>query len=62
MVFLLRFVGFLFWVYIGDKILDGYYKKKYVCKFLFIFFLGYDIDFGYMEVVNFFSFNRYIEK
>jgi hypothetical protein len=30
----------------GDKTLDGYQKKKYVCKLLFIFLLGHDIDFG----------------
>lgn len=34
----------------GDKTLDGYQKKKYVCKLLFIFLLGNDIDFGHMEV------------
>uniref|UniRef100_T1IZY9 AP-2 complex subunit alpha n=1 Tax=Strigamia maritima TaxID=126957 RepID=T1IZY9_STRMM len=33
----------------GDKTLDGYQKKKYVCKLLFIFLLGHDIDFGHME-------------
>ncbi|CAK8693832.1 unnamed protein product [Clavelina lepadiformis] len=33
----------------GDKTLDGYSKKKYVCKLLFIFLLGHDIDFGHME-------------
>ncbi|KAH1181018.1 hypothetical protein KIL84_001952 [Mauremys mutica] len=36
----------------GDKALDGYSKKKYVCKLLFIFLLGHDIDFGHMEAVN----------
>uniref|UniRef100_A0A0K0CXQ4 Alpha_adaptinC2 domain-containing protein n=1 Tax=Angiostrongylus cantonensis TaxID=6313 RepID=A0A0K0CXQ4_ANGCA len=28
---------------------NGYQKKKYVCKLLFIFLLGNDIDFGHME-------------
>lgn len=46
----------------GDKTLDGYHKKKYVCKLLFIFLLGHDIDFGYMEAVNLLSSNRYTEK
>lgn len=46
----------------GDKTLDGYQKKKYVCKLLFIFLLGHDIDFGQMEAVNLLSSNRYTEK
>lgn len=51
------------YVYIsGDKTLDGYQKKKYVCKLLFIFLLGHDIDFGHMEAVNLLSSNKYTEK
>ncbi|XP_054706198.1 AP-2 complex subunit alpha-2-like [Uloborus diversus] len=46
----------------GDKALDGYQKKKYVCKLLFIFLLGHDIDFGHMEAVNLLSSNKYSEK
>lgn len=46
----------------GDKQLDGYQKKKYVCKLLFIFLLGHDIDFGHMEAVNLLSSNKYTEK
>ena len=46
----------------GDKTLDGYQKKKYVCKLLFIFLLGHDIDFGHMEAVNLLSCNKYSEK
>uniref|UniRef100_A0A3P9L271 AP-2 complex subunit alpha n=1 Tax=Oryzias latipes TaxID=8090 RepID=A0A3P9L271_ORYLA len=46
----------------GDKALDGYGKKKYVCKLLFIFLLGHDIDFGHMEAVNLLSSNKYTEK
>lgn len=46
----------------GDKTLDGYKKKKYVCKLLFIFLLGHDIDFGHMEAVNLLSSNKYSEK
>lgn len=42
--------------------LDGYHKKKYVCKLLFIFLLGHDIDFGYTEAVNLLCSNRYTEK
>ena len=47
---------------LGDKTLDGYQKKKYVCKLLFIFLLGHDIDFGHMEAVNLLSSNKYTEK
>lgn len=48
--------------FLADKTLDGYQKKKYVCKLLFIFLLGHDIDFGYMEAVNLLSSNKYTEK
>ena len=51
--------GYLFQ---GDKTLDGYQKKKYVCKLLFIFLLGHDIDFGQIEAVNLLSSNKYTEK
>lgn len=46
----------------GDKTLDGYQKKKYVCKLLFIFLLGHDIDFGQIEAVNLLTSNKYTEK
>ena len=46
----------------GDKTLDGYQKKKYVCKLLFIFLLGHDIDFGQKEAVNLLISNKYTEK
>ena len=52
----------MLWFMLGDKQLDGYQKKKYVCKLLFIFLLGNDIDFGHMEAVNLLSSNRYTEK
>lgn len=59
--------SFLIWLLFpssasGDKALDGYSKKKYVCKLLFIFLLGHDIDFGHMEAVNLLSSNKYTEK
>lgn len=50
------------WSTLGDRQLDGYGKKKYVCKLLFIFLLGVDIDFGYMEAVNLLSSIKYTEK
>ena len=46
----------------GDKQLDGYQKKKYVCKLLFIFLLGNDVDFGHMEAVDLLASNKYTEK
>ena len=46
----------------GDKTLDGYQKKKYVCKLLFIFLLGHDIDFGQKEAVILLVSNKYTEK
>uniref|UniRef100_A0A8C7DLV2 AP-2 complex subunit alpha n=1 Tax=Oncorhynchus kisutch TaxID=8019 RepID=A0A8C7DLV2_ONCKI len=49
-------------IILRDKALDGYSKKKYVCKLLFIFLLGHDIDFGHMEAVNLLSSNKYTEK
>lgn len=54
--------SFLLPLALGDKALDGYSKKKYVCKLLFIFLLGHDIDFGHMEAVNLLSSNKYTEK
>ena len=47
--------------YSADK-LDGYQKKKYVCKLLFIFLLGNDVDFGHQEAVNLLSSNHFSEK
>jgi AP-2 complex subunit alpha len=47
----------------GDKkALDGYQKKKYVCKLLFIFLLGHDVEFGHLEAVNLMSSLKYSEK
>jgi AP-2 complex subunit alpha len=48
---------------VGDKkSLNGYQKKKYVCKLMFIFLLGHDIEFGHMEAVNLLSSLQYSEK
>lgn len=45
----------------GEK-LDGYQKKKYVCKLLYIYIQGYDVDFGHLEAVNLISATKYSEK
>jgi AP-2 complex subunit alpha len=45
----------------GEK-LDGYQKKKYVCKLLYIYIQGYNVDFGHLEAVNLISANKYSEK
>lgn len=45
-----------------DSSLSGYHKKKYVCKLLYMYILGWDIDFGHAEAVQLISSNRYSEK
>ena len=40
----------------------GYNRKKYVWKILYMYMLGYEIDFGHMEAVNLISSAKYSEK
>ena len=42
--------------------LNGYSRKKYVCKLLYIYILGWNVDFGHLEAVNLVSAGRYSEK
>lgn len=42
--------------------LNGYQKKKYVCKLLYMYIQGYDVDFGHLEAVNLISSAKYSEK
>lgn len=42
--------------------LKSYDRKKYICKLLYIYMLGYDIDFGHIEAVNLLSSTVYSEK
>ncbi|KAL1996338.1 hypothetical protein VTN49DRAFT_103 [Thermomyces lanuginosus] len=42
--------------------LNGYQKKKYVCKLLYVYIQGYDVDFGHLEAVNLISAKNYSEK
>eukprot|EP00743_Colponemidia_sp_Colp-15_P003250 GILK01003511.1.p1 GENE.GILK01003511.1~~GILK01003511.1.p1 ORF type:complete len:997 (+),score=186.65 GILK01003511.1:119-2992(+) len=46
----------------GAKATDGYQKKKYVWKMIYMWMLGYDIDFGHMEAVNLITSPRFSEK
>ncbi|KAK9690130.1 hypothetical protein RND81_09G107100 [Saponaria officinalis] len=45
-----------------DKGVSPYEKKKYVWKMLYIFMLGYDVEFGHMETVSLISAPKYPEK
>ncbi|KAL1914805.1 uncharacterized protein VTP21DRAFT_7897 [Calcarisporiella thermophila] len=45
-----------------DGNLNGYQKKKYVCKLLYMYILGWEIDFGHLEAVNLISSSKYSEK
>eukprot|EP00322_Chrysochromulina_rotalis_P022706 CAMPEP_0115844158 /NCGR_PEP_ID=MMETSP0287-20121206/8689_1 /TAXON_ID=412157 /ORGANISM="Chrysochromulina rotalis, Strain UIO044" /LENGTH=666 /DNA_ID=CAMNT_0003297885 /DNA_START=53 /DNA_END=2050 /DNA_ORIENTATION=+ len=42
--------------------MNGYNRKKYVWKILYMYMLGYEVDFGHMEAVNLISSARYSEK
>lgn len=42
--------------------LNGYQKKKYVCKLLYMYILGWDIEFGHLEAVNLIASTKYSEK
>lgn len=42
--------------------LTPYEKKKYVWKMLYVYMLGYDVDFGHMEAVSLISAPKYPEK
>ncbi|XP_059627145.1 AP-2 complex subunit alpha-1-like isoform X1 [Cornus florida] len=46
----------------NEKGLTPYEKKKYVWKMLYIYMLGYDVDFGHMEAVSLISSPKYPEK
>ncbi len=42
--------------------LNSYRKKKYVWKLVYIYMLGYDVDFGHMEIASLLSSPKYSEK
>lgn len=42
--------------------LSGYHKKKYIAKLLYMYVLGFEIDFGHLEAVNLLASLKYQEK
>jgi AP-2 complex subunit alpha len=40
----------------------SYHKKKYVWKLVYIFVLGYDVDFGHQVAINLMLSTKYAEK
>ena len=42
--------------------MTSYDKKKYVCKMLYMYILGWEVDFGHVEAVNLIAGNKYTEK
>ena len=42
--------------------LNSYQKKKYVWKMCYIYMLGYDIDFGHLEIISLLSSTKFQEK
>ena len=71
-------ISFVLTLRTTDGSLSGYHKKKYVCKvcqpcsvtpsfltlfkLLYIYILGWNVDFGHLEAVNLISANKYSEK
>lgn len=45
-----------------DAKLSGYDRKKYVCKLLYMYVLGWNVDFGHLEAVLLISSPKYSEK
>jgi AP-2 complex subunit alpha len=43
-------------------VLFRYHKKKYIWKLVYIFVLGYDVDFGHMEAISLMMSTKYSEK
>jgi len=46
----------------GSSSLSSYNRKKYVWKLVYIFMLGYDVDFGHSEVITLVASGKYSEK
>ena len=48
--------------YQTDSGLSGYHKKKYIAKLIYIYILGWDVDFGHLEAVQLLQSPKYSEK
>eukprot|EP00331_Platyophrya_macrostoma_P034801 CAMPEP_0176441014 /NCGR_PEP_ID=MMETSP0127-20121128/20932_1 /TAXON_ID=938130 /ORGANISM="Platyophrya macrostoma, Strain WH" /LENGTH=116 /DNA_ID=CAMNT_0017825685 /DNA_START=54 /DNA_END=401 /DNA_ORIENTATION=- len=46
----------------SNKAIDGYSKKKYVWKLLFMIILGYEVDFGQEEAATLIISGKFSEK
>ena len=46
----------------SQKAMDGYQKKKYIWKLLYMLILGYDVDFGHLEAANLINSPKFSEK
>ena len=46
----------------SSSTLNSYQKKKYVWKMCYIFMLGYEVDFGHMEIISLLSSSKFQEK
>ena len=46
----------------SESHMNGYQRKKYVWKILYMYMLGYEVDFGHMEAVNLVSSPKSSEK
>lgn len=46
----------------SNKGLPGYEKKKYIWKLMYMYILGYDVDFGHQEALNLINAGKFSEK
>lgn len=49
-------------LFLLDPTLSGYHRKKYVCKLMYLYILGYEIDFGHSEAVDLMDSAKFSEK
>lgn len=47
---------------LSSQALTAYEKKKYVWKLLYIYMLGYEVEFGLVEATSLISASKYAEK
>ncbi|KAF1775903.1 Ribosomal protein L1/ribosomal biogenesis protein [Phytophthora cactorum] len=46
----------------GGPALQSYDRKKYAWKLIYIYMLGYDVDFGHVQIISLVSGSKYSEK